>query len=96
MYSATLELAESSLARHMIKEGEPMYVEFSDFPESGRSFRFEDDKMPWVTSIVHSVTYEDDEEMYYVHTENSTYTLEYVEEFDYEDRIVEFELDLDD
>lgn len=95
MYSATLELAETSAPVHLIKEGEPMYVEFSDFPESGKSFHFEDAKLPWTTSTVHSVTYEEDEEMYYVHTENSTYTLEYIEEFDYEDRTVEFEFDGD-
>ena len=96
MYSATLELADSAAPQHLIEEGKPMYVEFSDFPEAGNVFRFEDKHTPWVTSRVHSVTHEEDDDLYYIHTENSTYTLENLEEFDYEDRDdIEFEFDDD-
>ena len=96
MYSANLTLVDASATEHTIKEGDPIYVEFSDFPTAGQSFRFEDPEIAWATSEVLAVTYEEDEEFYYVHTQNSTYTLEHLEEFDYEDRhTIEFEFDND-
>ena len=95
MYSATLILGDTSQTRHLIKQGDPMRVEFSDFPTAGHSFRFEDETMPWLTSKVDSVSYDEDDEAYYVHTQNSTYILEDLEEFDYEDNVVEFTLDDD-
>jgi hypothetical protein len=98
MYTATLELVDTDNA-HLLNTKEPMDVHLTTLPSRGDSFRFFVQDAPWVTSEVLLVEHrlEDDCEVRFIHTVNSTYKLTDLDGDEYEDDLfIEFEFDDDD
>ena len=77
MYSGILELQDTNRDIHPIETNEPIEVHFVMTPELGKMFRFHVQDSLFHTSEVLLVEYEfeDDNEVRYIHTKNSTYKL---------------------